>query len=170
VSLERSGDLDIAEDMTVQRRSWVAQRAGWAVMLAIVVAAMLGLCGSNGPLNGVSAGAEGGAVSVRYARFLRHMSPATLQVELGAGAVDQGYARLLIAGAYLEQFEIDAVTPEPAWVQLGPEGLIYGFAVAGTGGPLVVSFSLRPDAYGRVSGDIGPPGGERLRLRQFIYP
>jgi stage V sporulation protein SpoVS len=135
-----------------------------------VVAAVLGLCGANGPLNRASAGDEGGAVASRYAPFLRHLSSTTLEVQIGAEVVDQGYARIAIARAYLERFEIESVTPEPAWVHLGPDELIYGFGVAGAGGPLVVTFSLRPDAYGRAFGAIGLPDGARLRVRQFIYP
>jgi hypothetical protein len=167
---ERVGDLEIAEDMSFQWRGWMAQRAGWVFMLAIIFAALLGLCGSDGPLNRASAGTENDEISIRYARFLRHMSPTTLEIETGAGAVDGGYVRVAIAHSYLERFEVDSVTPEPESVQLEPGTLIYNFPAAGTDGTRSVVFVLRPDAYGRLSGRIGTPGGPFHEIQQFVYP
>ncbi len=46
--------LDVEEDMAFQRRNWRAERIGWAAMVAIVIAAVLGLFAS-GPLSWATA-------------------------------------------------------------------------------------------------------------------
>lgn len=48
--VHRVGDLEIEEDLDHQRRCWKLERASWAVMALVLLAAMAGLFGS-GPLS-----------------------------------------------------------------------------------------------------------------------
>ena len=166
----RIGDLDIHEDATFQSRTWLLERIGWIVILLILAAALLGLCGSAGPLGRGSAGEQGGPLSLRYARFPRHAAPTLLEVRLDGATVRDGTARVWMEQALLENFDLEHVTPEPVTVELGAGHLTYVFRVAEPGGPLTITFSLRAERYGPHTGRIGLPDGPTLRFRQFVYP
>ncbi|MDQ6718742.1 MAG: hypothetical protein M3Z17_10420 [Gemmatimonadota bacterium] len=45
-----SDTLGIAEDMNFQRRTWMVQRVGWAIMILVCIAALFGVFG-KGPLS-----------------------------------------------------------------------------------------------------------------------
>lgn len=48
--IRRVGELEIEEDLDFQRRMWRLQQIGWALLVLVVVAALLGLFG-KGPLS-----------------------------------------------------------------------------------------------------------------------
>ena len=45
------GDLEVGQDLDFQRREWAVQRVGWGAMALVILAALLGLFGSSGPLS-----------------------------------------------------------------------------------------------------------------------
>jgi hypothetical protein len=67
----RRGDLQIGEDVDFLRRAWRVQRVGWALLVLILLAALLGLTGT-GPLSQATAGSEGGPVRVWFDRQYLH--------------------------------------------------------------------------------------------------
>jgi hypothetical protein len=170
MTIRRVGDLDIAEDPGLDRRTWTVERAGWAVMLLVVAAALLGLCGSTGPLNAASAGDGDGALAVSYARLLRHGSPTSIEVRLGSGAAADGAIRLSMDTALFDHLQVEAVTPEPDRMELQPGRVLYVFPVAADGEDLTVTFDMLPTRYGphtvRMAVGDGPP----VQFRQFVYP
>lgn len=73
----------IDEDLTFQRRNWAAERAGWALMAAVVALGLAGLFGP-GPLSrpvataeGMAAGGPGGASPARVAVSATGRSPSS---------------------------------------------------------------------------------------------
>lgn len=72
--VKRIGDLDIAQDLEHQRREWVIERIGWAIMALILLAALAGLLGS-GPLSNARIDHPGSHLSAEYNRFERYQSP-----------------------------------------------------------------------------------------------
>lgn len=168
--VRRVSDLEINEDLGYQRRNWAAQRLGWAVMSAVVLAALLGLLGGSGPLSGAAAGGEGSPVSVEeYQRFVRYGAPTTLRLRL-EGASGEGRARVWLDRGYLEGYEVQRVTPQPEEVVAGPERITYVFDLAEGAERVVVVFDLQPDVVGPLEGRVGTGGGASLRFRQFAYP
>src|SRR3712207_4138009 len=55
----RVGDLEVAEDLTFQRREWAAQRVGWVLLALVIAAALAGLLG-RGPLSTTRRESDGG--------------------------------------------------------------------------------------------------------------
>ena len=125
---------DIHEDMPTQEREWRVQRAGWAFMAAIVVAALVGLLG-NGPLNERTLTSANGGLQVTYQRFRRLQTPGTLNLKVtpqpGAGQV-----QVSLNDAYLDAVYVQSVTPEPASVAGGRYARrLYLCAAAGSPNP-----------------------------------
>ena len=162
-------DLELEQDLAFQRREWTIQRAGWAVMALVIVAALLGLFGA-GLLGKATTGDTEGVLWIEYDRFGRFVAPITLMVHLGPGAAREGVARVWLDRRYLESVQIEQITPEPDEVVAGPDRLIFVFRVAEPGKPTAVNFSLQTEQFGPLMGRAGIAGGEPLRFRQFIYP
>lgn len=160
-------DLEIDEDLRLERRFWVAERVGWALMAVVAVAAAVGLFGRG--LMG-TASAEAGAVRVEYYRFWRASSAMPLTVHLSPPAEEQGEARLWISRSYLEHMTLEAVTPEPESVEAGTERMTFVFSLEPLEGPTSVSFSLRRQRSGPVRGEVGLEGAEAVRFSQFFFP
>ncbi|HEX7080192.1 MAG TPA: hypothetical protein VF329_04190 [Gammaproteobacteria bacterium] len=164
----RSSDLEISEDMEFQRRTWIVERFGWAVLALIVVAAILGLFG-KGLLGHAEATAADGTLTVEYYRFWRMQSP--MMVGVAAQTVPTGdRARIWMDRAYVESVQVDRITPEPESVEAAADRLIYVFALAHAGEPLRATFEVEPQRPWRVRGRVGVEGGEMVMFSQFVYP
>jgi hypothetical protein len=165
---QRTGDLEINQDLRFQRRIWALQRIGWAVMALVVLVGLVRLLGT-GPLSSATAGEEEAPLFVEeYERFARYMLPTTLRVRLDP--IGQGEARLWVDRGYLESVRPQTVTPEPDSVEAGPDGFTYVFKVNDPNRPTVVTFDLQPETIGRLEGRVGLEGGERVEFEQFVYP
>jgi hypothetical protein len=164
----RVGDLEVHQDLDYQRREWLFERVGWAVMALVVLAALLGLLGRSGPLSRTTAGVPG-AFDVRYDRYLRIRSPTTLVVTLSAEATRGDEVGLWISRHYLAGVEIQSVTPEPRRVEAGEERHTFVFPVAERGRPTTVFFHLQAEEPGRLEGELGAAGGS-LSFAQLVYP
>ncbi len=166
---QRVGDLEVAQDLTFQRRSWTVQRIGWVAMALVLLAALAGLTGS-GPLSQATAGAAGDPLRVAYPRFARHRAPTTLEVHLAPGAGQGGTVRVWVNAAYLRGATVEAVYPEPERVEAGPGRVTYVFALEQPGQPTTIAFQLLHDAKWRQRVAVGLGDREPVRFRQFIYP
>ena len=163
------GDLELEEDLDFERRSWIIERIGWAVMVMVAFAALAGLFGP-GPLSDTSAGERGGRLWLEYSRFGRLRAPMTLRVYLGPNASQQEMARVWLSRDYLEGIHIQGINPPPERVEAGPEQFTYVFPVSETSRPTAVTFSVKPGRFGRQRGCMGLANGPTLCFGQFIYP
>jgi hypothetical protein len=164
-----SGDLELKQDLEFERRSWTTERISWAVGAIAVLAALAGLFGS-GPLSKTTAGEQGGPLWLEYSRFGRFRAPLMVRVHIGPNAVQQGPVRLQLGRHYLENVQIEGVTPPPEQVEAGPDYLTYVFAVSEPSRSTAVTFFLTADQIGRQRGCVGLVEGPTLCFRQFIYP
>ena len=162
--------LELEDDPAFQRHLWAVERAGWAGICLLLLAALLGLFGAAGPLADATAASADGGLRLRYARFARHSAATALEVELGPTVTTGEHVRVAIDRAFLDGVEVRDVLPEPEAVELGDEELVYVFSVADPGRALVVTFALEPRRYGPQRGWVALPGGERLAFAQFVYP
>lgn len=168
-SIKRLGDLELEQDLTIQRRLWKVQRVGWAIMILVALAVLLGLSG-RGPLSHTTAGESGDPLSLEYERFGRFHAPTMLRVQLGASASRAGKARIWFSRNYLEAVEIERVTPEPERVEAHRDRFIYVFDLAEPNQPTAITFFLEPDQIGSLPGQVGLDGSQPLTFGQFIYP
>ena len=152
--------MEVERDEAFQRRTWGAQRVGRILLVLLLLAALLGLFGP-GIFNGATLGAggeDGGPLRVAYPRTWRCHSAFTLRVLLGPEATRAGAARLRLGQDYLDAVVVESVHPQPTGMELGPDGVVYTFAVAAPGRPGTVTLELKPQRAGRLAGEIGLEG------------
>lgn len=168
-SLARVGDLEIEQDLAVQRRDWCMERIGWWTMLLIVLAGLLGAFG-HGPVSRGIAGSRGSAFWLEYERFARHGDPSTLRVHLGPGVAPEGSTRLWIDRAYLQGGTIPRIAPLPESSAAGADRILYTFRIADPSQPTAITFELEPDDPWLRRASVGIVDGPTLRFTQLVYP
>jgi anti-sigma factor RsiW len=167
--IQRIKDLEIAEDFDYQKRSWIVQRVGWAVMGLLTLAGLLGVFGP-GLLGEAKAGKPSDRLWIEYERFERFQSPGQLRVHLQPGSEQAGQVRIRLNRDYLEQVQIQQVTPQPIRVEAKRDHLVYVFQTAKIDRTTAVTFYFQPQQIGSVSGSVGLETGQALSFSQFIYP
>ena len=169
VAIVRVGGLEIDQDLEFQRRVWVAQRVGWALMALFVLAAAVGLLGV-GPLSHARA-AIPGVMTLEYERFARFETSETLTVRLDSAATAGEVVRLSLNREFLDSAKIETVLPPPARVESAAGRLIYVFAVGEPRVPLVVTFTFEPRDIGVHEGIVRLESRDaRIAFRQLVYP
>lgn len=165
--VEATGDLEGERDLAFQRREWAVQRAAWAAMALVLLAALAGLFGS-GPLS--EASVEAGPLAVGYGRFQRRHAPEELVVAVAPRASAGGRVEVWLPAAYLGAIDVESVVPAPEAVRADGDRVVYAFAVDDPGQPLEATFSLEHDDVGVVHGGAGLVGGPEVAFRQVVYP
>ena len=160
-------DLDLQENVGIERRGWRVQRAAWLAMLVVVLAALGGLFG-NGPLSWSTRTSTDGDLRVTYDRFARLGGNAELGIDLGTSSDESSNVAIEIERSYLEAVVVQSVTPQPDSVESAGEFLRYVFR-ADSGSPLRVVFEVEPDSAWSASGRVRA-GGDDVELDMFVYP
>ncbi len=168
-SVQRVGDLEIEQDHDFQRLTWRLQRVGWIVLVVVILAALLGLFGS-GPLARATTGAPGAPLRLEYDRLGRIEAPTTLTALLRPSARRPGEAILHLDRGFTDHFQIESVQPTPDRTEAGPDHSVYAFRVTGPGEPVRVTFRLRPEQIGPLTGRARVDGGSWLTCTQFAFP
>jgi hypothetical protein len=161
-------DLQIREDPDFQRSSWIMERIGWIAVALILIAALLGLFGT-GLFSKTKAGDRNGPLWLEYNRFGRFQSPSTLRVHIGRGKTEK-IARIWFDRNYMKGIQIEQITPEPEGVESVSDKLVYTFKLAKPKEPAEVTFHLKLEQIGSLSGKVGLVNGPTLSFTQFIYP
>lgn len=167
--VRRLDDLDIEQDMRMQRRVWVAQRAGWTVMAAVVAAALMGVFGGTGPLNRRVVTAASGRWTVRHPPLGRMTAEVPMRVAFHGGA-RFNVARVWLSTSLLDGMNVTRVTPEATRRVARADGVTYEFERLGASDAAVVTFSLQPTRWGRATGQVGTRDGERVTVSIFSFP
>lgn len=156
------------DDIEFQRKEWLVERAGWAVLGALLVAAAIGAFGV-GPVSETTAEADDGSLTVTYERFLRNVGSATMTVSIAPSAVEAGKARLYLSRDLLEGWRMQNVSPAPSTESSSDDWLIYEFDVLGESPPQV-KLLYRGDGFGTHGGTLRAGDSAPVTLSQFIYP
>lgn len=155
------GRLQVEEDMAFQKQSWKAERAGWALMVLIALASIVGLI-DKGPLSRARRG-DAGTLELQYERFIHLDAPAQLHVRLPV----EGPFSVQLPFAYLKKADISHVVPEPQSVASHDGTVTYSFV--GDPGTADVLFNVTVRQAGTVRGFV-QSGRHRVDFRQFVYP
>lgn len=147
-------------------REWRVQRVGWVLIAGFIALAVAGLFG-GGPLSEASV-SSADAGTIDYERYTRHGARTTLTITPAAQALQGNVVRVTFPRDYLDQLEIEEITPEPTRVRMSGERLIYEFAVADAGSS--ISILARPEQMGRHRAQIVIGGAAPLTLSQLTYP
>lgn len=164
---EPVGDLERDPDLRFQRREWTVQRAGWLVMLLIVLVALSGLFG-GGPLSTATAEVE--PLQLQYTRFERRHAPTELEVSLASSAVSQDQIEVWLSVDYLARIEITSIVPEPEEVSEIDDRVVYRFSIDDQTQTPRILITLEHDEPGLTTGRIGLFDGPELQFWQVVYP
>ena len=66
-------------------------------------------------------------------------------------------------------WNVQRVIPQPLSVAVGTDRLVYRFLHSG-GNPSRIVFELDPQGPGRVVGQVGGTGADRIDISQIVYP
>jgi hypothetical protein len=170
VAIRRVRDLEIDEDLAFERRSLPVERVGIGIMVAVVLAATLGLLGS-GPLS--HATARGDGLAIEFQRFSRYQSSETLTLRLDESATRAPEVRVWVDRGYLDHSRLETVLPPPVRVEAASDRVVLVFAIAELERPLAISLNLQPERIGPVRGRAGLEDrttAGAVEFRQFVFP
>lgn len=156
------GELQLSEDRRWQEYLWTTQRIGWVLMAVFVLAAILGLTGSGGPLATASATTPGG--TVEYPRVARWAAKEQIVFKVPASA--QGSVELTLSPDFNDVFAVDAIVPRPASSAATAAGHRYAFDLEGAGAKAIV-FNVTagpPALFPRVSARFGSSSPAEMRV------
>ena len=165
--MAQARDIDLADDISFQERTWRVQRVGWVVMALLVAAALAGAF-AWGPLSRAEAQGEG--LRIEYERFERYQAPSEIRVRLTAESVADGGVVLVLDGNYTERVPLERVDPEPERSAPTVGGHVLYFPVPRDTPPGTVLFQIRPQRVGLVRGQIGIAGAAPVSFTQFVWP
>jgi hypothetical protein len=165
----RIGDLEINQDLDVQRTTWTVQRIGWGGMVLIVLAALSGVFGS-GPLARTEATNDQQVFRLLYDRFGRYEGELVLQLELTTEAMKTNRVTIEIDRTYWASHAVEHIIPGPLRASIGNEGFVYTFEINAPSPPAMIAFRLRPKYLGALEGRIRVNDGVPLQFNQFMFP
>lgn len=156
----------IKEDMIFQRRDWIFERCGWALLALIIILALAGIF-SVGPLADTRVIDSRKLVEVEYQRFHRNGALADMMLHLRSSESDA--VRLHLNSEFMEAFMIEDIWPQPLTSVGDPGGVGFVFA-APAGQRFPVYIALRPSKVGRVSAAARVNDEEPVSFSLFVYP
>lgn len=173
-SMQRIKDLEIAQDLEFERRSWLAQRVSWVLAMAILLAALFGVFG-NGPVSKTEEASHDQSLRIEYQRFVRFQAPAEYRIYVSPQPRSGDTFRLWLNRDFFDGTQLRRIIPEPDSTQLVPDGIIHEFHVSRERDPVEIQFRLEIEKMGRYNPAIAlvNQDGRResqLDFTQFAYP
>ncbi len=163
---ENKLSFDFLADPSFQRREIIFERIGWVFMAILLAAAALGLFG-NGVLSGRVLQNE--QFRLEYERFLHFGDLTNLKIEIPPHRSEAGIVAVAFSNAYLHQFRIERIVPEPESAAHGGDTLFW-FTATNTGEPVTIQIRLEAQKIGSLEGKISVNGDESYTFQQFVYP
>jgi hypothetical protein len=152
-------EIDIDEEIRLQKKGWLVQRVGWVLLFALVLLAAFGLFG-NGILSKRTV--VTGSIKTQYERFGRHEHETPVKFE----STSENITMVSVPQQYLKEFKLSKVVPEPE-TQTSSNGYI-NYAFRGENNYNVTLY-FDPLEFGHASGVI-KVNSYNLPFQQFIYP
>lgn len=147
-------------------RNWLFQRVGWAAMLLLVVAGLVGALG-RGPL--ARSVLQTGGLRVEWDRVTRHGATSRIEVTLDEASLPDGAnVQLFIDDALLEVVDIERVLPPPRQVVAMGDRLVSSVEIRRP--PARLHLSVRPHRLGLHRGTLGVVGGPEVGLSLLTLP
>ncbi|MCT7948645.1 hypothetical protein NG798_02470 [Ancylothrix sp. C2] len=167
--VERHGDLEINEDLEFQYRAWKRQKTAWQIMALVLLSALLGLFG-NGPLSDAKAGRKTDKMWIEYERLTRLQSLTKIQIHLLADTSNQQELRINLNRNYLQDSQIQQITPPPYYVETGQKQITYVFRQTQPPQPTTLTFYFQPERIGIINAEFQLPKEKPIKFKQFVYP
>lgn len=161
--------IEIELNMRIQRIIWKIQRVAWVLAALLLVAVALGLAG-DGPLSDASVSDEAGLLTVGYSRFARDTAPTTVRATLKAASPESDQVKLWIDDAFLQEYKLESIIPEPDSTTLAQDRLVFSFSIEQPGNEVEIVLELEPQRTGRLHLDLGLVDGPEHEITQFVLP
>ena len=120
----RYGDLDLDQGFDHQQ---TIQRIAWGVIALLVILAFTGLF-AGGPISKAVSSRDGEPLRVAYERFGYRQSqfhPVKLDLTLDDAAFQEGEARVYVDRTYLEDLQVQSISPMPNSQESGPDRTVW---------------------------------------------
>jgi hypothetical protein len=156
-----AGGLQIDEDPRFQKKEWLAQRIGLALLGVFVIAAVLGLTGAGGFFSNSAVG-DGSVLFVEYERIVRRGAHATIRLHVRSESPE---VRFWLSSSYLRQVQIASVFPEPEL--LSEERGRFSYTVKGLTQDALITLDVAHQTFGRIEAEVGLTGGPSVRFTQW---
>jgi hypothetical protein len=161
----RYPDLDLDEDLRLERVERRVLRVAWPLLYALLAAIALGLLG-HGPLAAARAGEPGDPLELEWRRFATARSETELVATVRASA---DVARLRVDRAWLARVEVRSVAPEPLRVVTRDDAIEFEFAAVG-GAPVRARLVVENPRPGRLHGWVQAGEDARHAFSQLVFP
>ncbi|MFM7028077.1 MAG: hypothetical protein ACKOXK_05300 [Chakrabartia sp.] len=156
----------VGEDRAFQEAYWSAQRLCWGLMGGLLLAALLGLLGAEGPF--AHRHVRAGSAQLDHPRTMRWNAPDQLMIRARPAA--DGWINLQLPADFADRFELEGSTPEAAASLAGPAGAILRFRAA-TPQPGLIILRLRPRVpLALYRAQVRTSTGSALPLTVLILP
>lgn len=156
----------VEEDMGIQRAQWMFERIGWYLLVAVIVAAVLGLF-ANGPLSRTTVQDPSQKLTIEFDRLAR--SGASGEMRLHADPQTGQDVTVRFSTAFMRAVRLTTIEPQPAEARSSAHGTEYVFGRKG-GAPLDVYLEVLPQRVGLVQGEIALDGNAPAAVSLFVYP
>lgn len=166
---ESTLELEQPDSQRVVRREWWAERIGWMVIAAILVAALLGALGP-GPLTFRKGESSDRRLTVEYYVVQRYSAPAELRVAFDPPSDDAEFVEIALSQSLLDEIKLESITPEPLESNLDQERVVHRFRVADLGPTGHVVYRFEHESFGPLRGTITLLPDSEIELWQFICP
>lgn len=154
-------DVELDESLDLHEKSWKIQRVGWFLIFTLMGLAAIGLFG-EGPVSKRTANVNG--ARIQYERFFRHEARMEVTVDLQATGAEG--AIVSFSNAYLKNFRVESILPEPKSNTIEQDHVNYQFEGSA---PMHVVFYLVPQQMGTIKGTM-QVNNRSIPLNHFIYP
>src|SRR3954468_24755866 len=161
-AIPRIGDLELEYSAAFDRRMRVVHRVGGVVGLLLLVAAVAGFFG-EGPVAHATAKSADGTLQVDYDRFVRTAASTSFEITLPKGS---GQTNFAISADYLQNANVNAVTPQPASETVLSDRVVFTVQQTGSG---QVQVSLTPEKIGAHEVTIWTHAAH-VTFKTFTYP
>ncbi len=164
----REPGLQVERDPDFQRRDWRFQRVGWALMIAVIVAAFAGLLG-GGPIAHRRIVSPDSSLVVEYDRIVRYAASSSMRLHVRAPASSaDGLTRIWFNRVSATAMHIESSVPSVDRSEMRGDSVIYPFRAAAR--DFTVLLRIRPEHRGALTTTIGLVGHRPVVLRQYVLP
>ena len=161
--MSRKRTIELDDDLAFQRKEWLGQRIGIAVLSLFVIAALLGLTGSGGVLSHATAGERDGAIYIEFERVVRRGAKSTMTLRFHSDP--PGFIQFWISAPYLADVQVESILPLPQTVTVEQSRVVYTIRAASP--EVAVTLEMEHNRWGRQEGEVGIVGGPSARFSQI---
>ncbi len=167
--MNKTDEIEINEDLDFEKRFWIIQRVGWAVLILIILLALLGFFG-DGVLSNAKAGQENAGVWLDYPQFARYKNQFRIAVHVETAAINENEIPIRLNRSYLDRARVDGISPAPDNERSSYEWITYLFTRQQEDSSLTVYFYVTPFRAGVLPGMLQSPDGRPVNFSQFVFP